>query len=46
MGSTDSSELDLSNGVDFVLGQVVDTKDLEMVVPLIVKIFLTSEVEL
>ena len=46
MGSTDCSELDLSNRVDFVLGQVVDTKDLEMVVPLTVKIFLASEVEL
>lgn len=46
MGSTDSSELDLSNGVDFILGQVMDTKDLQMVVSLIVEIFLASEVEL
>lgn len=45
MRSTNGSELDLANGMNLVLWNLVDTEDLEVMVSLVMKVFLTAKVE-
>lgn len=45
MRSTDGSEFDFLNWMSFILGNVVETKNLEVMSSLVVEVFLAAEVK-